>query len=188
MAAGTGSDSQLNPTASVILGMLSFGPKSGYEIKAFVDRSTRFFWAASYGQIYPELKRLSDAGLITGADASQGGRRRTVYELTQSGRDRLLDWLGTPPGTFEMRHEGMLKMFFADALSQRERVERLRDMQRVHAEKLAALRAIEPAAAQSPESSPYLVLRFGIGFNEWAVDWCEREAVALEDRLTERTG
>ena len=42
------------------------GPKSGYEIKGLVDRSTRFFWAASYGQIYPELRRLSDAGLIEG--------------------------------------------------------------------------------------------------------------------------
>ena len=32
---------------------------SGYEIKALVDKSTRFFWAASYGQIYPELQRLA---------------------------------------------------------------------------------------------------------------------------------
>jgi DNA-binding PadR family transcriptional regulator len=188
MAAAPEADPQLSPTGSVILGMLSFGPKSGYEIKGFVDRSTRFFWAASYGQIYPELRRLADGGLITGADAPQGGRRRTVYELTEAGRARLLEWLGAPPVTFEMRHEGMLKMFFADALTPGERVERLRDLQRVHAEKVAALRAIEPAAAQAPDSSPYLVLRFGIGFNEWAVEWCEREAAALEDRLTERTG
>ncbi len=76
---------ELSPTAYVILGMLSFGPKSGYEIKGLVDKSTRFFWAASYGQIYPELKRLAAAGLVTGADASQGGRRRTVYELTDEG-------------------------------------------------------------------------------------------------------
>ena len=66
---------ELSPTAKVILGMLSFGPKSGYEIKALVDRSTRFFWAASYGQIYPELKRLAEAGLIEGTDAPQGDRR-----------------------------------------------------------------------------------------------------------------
>ena len=43
----------LNPTSYVILGMLGMRPMCGYEIKAFVDKSTRFFWAASYGQIYP---------------------------------------------------------------------------------------------------------------------------------------
>jgi DNA-binding PadR family transcriptional regulator len=177
----------LGPTTSVILGMLSFGPKSGYEIKAFVDRSTRFFWAASYGQIYPELRRLSEAGLITGTDAPQGERRRTVYELTPSGRAALLAWLETPPVTYEMRHEGMLKLFFADALPHRERVERLLDLGRVHAEKVATLRVIEEAASKAPDSSPYLVLRFGIAFNEWAAEWCNREAAVLESRLTERT-
>ncbi|HEX3804029.1 MAG TPA: PadR family transcriptional regulator, partial [Solirubrobacteraceae bacterium] len=72
----------LSPTAYVILGMVSEQPRSGYEIKATVDGTTRFFWAASYGQIYPELKRLAEAGLVVGSDAPTGGRRRTVYEIT----------------------------------------------------------------------------------------------------------
>ena len=53
---------ELSATAKVILGMLAARPRSGYEIKQLVDNSARFFWAASYGQIYPELKRLEDAG------------------------------------------------------------------------------------------------------------------------------
>ena len=53
---------ELSKTAYVILGMLRLGKRTGYEIKSRVDVSTRFFWAASYGQIYPELKRLEDAG------------------------------------------------------------------------------------------------------------------------------
>ena len=63
---------ELSPTARVILGMLGFEPMSGYEIKNFVDHSTRFFWAASYGQIYPELRRLAEAGLIEGEAQSPG--------------------------------------------------------------------------------------------------------------------
>ena len=62
---------ELSPTAYVILGMVSREPRSGYEIKAAVDSTTRFFWAASYGQIYPELKRLSEAGLVEGVDSSR---------------------------------------------------------------------------------------------------------------------
>ena len=53
---------ELSKTAYVILGMLRTRAHTGYEIKSIVDHSTRFFWAASYGQIYPELKRLEAAG------------------------------------------------------------------------------------------------------------------------------
>ncbi len=78
-----------NAVTPVILGLISLGPRSGYEIKATVDRSTRFFWAASYGQIYPELRRLERDGLIEGEDAPNGARPRRVYRLTQAGRDEL---------------------------------------------------------------------------------------------------
>src|SRR5215210_891064 len=55
---------EANAITPVVLGLLRHGPRSGYDIKVAVDGSTRFFWAASYGQIYPELKRLEGARLI----------------------------------------------------------------------------------------------------------------------------
>src|SRR5204862_4703199 len=106
---------ELSPTAYVILGMLSWRPMSGYEIKSLVDKSTRFFWAASYGQIYPELRRLSAAGLIEGKAEPRGGRRRNLYRLTNDGRRELRAWLNADPHVFELRDEGLLKLFFADA-------------------------------------------------------------------------
>ena len=51
---------ELTATGRVILGMLASGRRTGYDIKAFVDRTTRYFWAASYGQIYPELRKRYD--------------------------------------------------------------------------------------------------------------------------------
>src|SRR3954451_2654391 len=174
---------EFNPTAYVILGMLAWAPRSGYDIKAHVDRSTRFFWAASYGQIYPELRRLSDAGLIEGTEEPQGGRPRTVYRLTEDGEAALQAWLGSPPEVFEMRHEGMLKVFFADALPPRERVQRLRDMEVQHRAKVVALREVEAGADKDPASSAYTVLRFGIAFNEWVADWCEGAAGDLDEQF-----
>ena len=79
----------LSPTGRVILGMLGLWPMSGYEIKSLVDHSTRFFWAASYGQIYPELRKLAEAGLIEGEEQAQGDRKRTVHTLTPAGREAL---------------------------------------------------------------------------------------------------
>jgi PadR family transcriptional regulator AphA len=172
---------ELSPTAYVILGMTLKEPRSGYEIKAAVDGSTRFFWAASYGQIYPELKRLSEAGLVVGSEVPTGGRRRTVYAITADGEEELRAWLRKPPSTFEMREEGLLKLFFADALPREEAVGILRAMR---AHRLAVrdqLRAMEPAAEEKGDPFPLLVLGSGIEFTEWFADWCDR----TESRLLE---
>jgi DNA-binding PadR family transcriptional regulator len=176
---------ELSPTAYVVLGMVRSQARSGYEIKAMVDKTTRFFWAASYGQIYPELKRLADAGLVTGVDSPTGGRRRTVYEITADGEEELRAWLRQPPSTFEMRDEGLLKLFFADALEPQEAVEILRAMRANREAGNRQLRAMEPAAAEKESPYPLSVLRGGIEFTEWFADWCarmEEEILAAAER------
>src|SRR6266566_6201185 len=101
-------DVELSPTGRVILGMIAFGKRTGYDIKTFVDRTTRYFWAASYGQIYPELKRLEDQGLVRGRPEPAGGRARTVYELTDQGTAALEHWLASGEDQlYELRDEGM---------------------------------------------------------------------------------
>jgi PadR family transcriptional regulator, regulatory protein AphA len=167
---------ELSSTAYVILGTLAWGPSSGYDVKAVVDRSVRFFWTASYGQIYPELGRLSEAGLVKGAPEPKSGRRRTVYRITAAGRRALADWLAQEPQVFETRDEGLLKLFFADAAPATAAAS-LDAKRRYHEEKLKQLRAIE--ATGRAEGAPLLVLRFGLESSEWMVDWCTREAERL---------
>jgi DNA-binding PadR family transcriptional regulator len=174
---------ELTPTAYVILGMVSREARSGYEIKAAVDDSTRFFWAASYGQIYPELKRLSEAGLVEGVDASRGERKRTVYAITDAGMAALADWLRQPPQTSEMREEGLLKLFFADVLPPEDAIATLRVMRERRLELVARLRGMEPMTLEKDPFS-LMVLQGGIEFNEWFADWCER----MEERLLDAAG
>jgi PadR family transcriptional regulator AphA len=176
---------ELSSTAYVILGMLRRGPRTGYEIKAAVDDSTRFFWAASYGQIYPELKQLAEAGLVKGESSPQGGRKRTVYTLTPAGRKELRRWLKQPPETFELRDEGLLKLFFAGGASPESAAAALAAKRRYHEDKIAQLRAIEPLARDSSDPYPYMVLRHGIELSDWTVDWCKRAERELS-RTTER--
>ena len=167
---------ELSPTAYVILGMLAWRPMSGYDIKAIVDHSTRFFWAASYGQIYPELRRLAEAGLVAGEAEAGSGRRRTAFTLTANGREALRLWLAQEPSTFEQRDEALLKLFFSAAAP--ETAAATLDAKRAyHEDKLKRLREIE--ATGNAEGFTELVLRYGIESSEWMVDWCEREAARL---------
>jgi PadR family transcriptional regulator, regulatory protein AphA len=162
----------LNATAYVILGMLARGPMSGYDIKAMVDRSTRFFWAASYGQIYPELRRLAEAGLVEGVAQEEGGRRRTVHTLTGEGRDALEEWLAEPPQTFETRDEGLLKLFFASAAPETADAT-LAAKQGYHEAMVERLREIEGMG--KAQGFGLSVLRYGIECHSWMASWCERE-------------
>ena len=178
---------ELSSTAYVILGLLRIQPMSGYEIKAFVDRSTRFFWAASYGQIYPELRRLAEAGLIEGSSKPSGGRKRTEYRLTPAGRKELREWLRIPPEVYETRDEGLLKLFFADA-DPASGATAVRAKRAYHAEKLEQLRRIEPRAKAGPNRFPELVARHGIEHSEFGIDWSDRVLADLErEERTEKT-
>jgi len=173
---------ELTATGRVILGMLASGRRTGYDIKAFVDRTTRYFWAASYGQIYPELKRLEGQGLVRGRSEPSGGRARTAYELTEAGAAALRRWLESDAETvYELRDEGMLKLFFSDA-APAERMQIIRGMRERAERALAHLRSMEPHASAGPTGS-YLTLQLGIGHSESTIDWCK----ATERRLAAET-
>src|SRR5436305_30825 len=135
---------ELSATGRVILGMIALGKQTGYDIKQLVDNSTRFFWAASYGQIYPELKRLEQQGLVRGRSEPSGGRARTVYALTEAGTEALRGWLRSEDEPlYELRDEGMLKLFFSDVAPER-RLENIRAMRLRQERKLAQLEVLEP--------------------------------------------
>jgi DNA-binding PadR family transcriptional regulator len=168
----------------VVLGLLSLSPRSGYDIKTVVDRSTRFFWAASYGQIYPELKRLEREGLIAGEDASNGARGRRVYELTTAGREALHAWLLGTTTTVELRDESLLRLFFADALPREEALQLLEGRKRGHEEYLEILQAIAALPGGKDPDFVDLVLHWGIDFNEWGARWCREQLERLQSQKT----
>jgi DNA-binding PadR family transcriptional regulator len=183
---------ELSATAKVILGMLAARPRSGYEIKQLVDQSARFFWAASYGQIYPELKRLEKAGLVTGSEASQGARQRTMYKLTPEGKRAAREWIEQAPQTLELRDEGLLGLFFAGSINPARTPEIARERAAMAREKAAQLRTIQQlvdgtsekeAPDGEPDAGSLTVLRYGIEMNEWAAEWFDQAAEDIEREL-----
>jgi PadR family transcriptional regulator AphA len=169
------SDLTLTPTARVILGMVRIGRRTGYEIKQLVDVSARFFWTTSYGQIYPELRRLETAGLIRGEANPTGGRSRTVYSLTPAGEAALDAWLSSRDDlVFEMRDEGLLKLFFSEGRRPDELREHLRSVRERSEAVAAQLRTLKPEQDDEPAPGPLMVLEFGIAFNDWLADWWKR--------------
>ena len=174
----------LTPTARVVLGMLRLGKRTGYEIKQLVDVSTRFFWAASYGQIYPELKRLEERGLVESEPQPTGGRARTEYRLTVAGERALDEWLASDAEpAMELRDEALLKIFFSEGRDTEEALRTVRALRAKHERILASLRVIDPDPTD-PDPGPYLTLQYGLGLHDWAIEWCK----TTEERLSGRSG
>jgi DNA-binding PadR family transcriptional regulator len=97
----------------VLLGLLTIGPMSGYDLGQAIRTSVGFFWNESYGQIYPNLKNLAAEGLVTSKMERQKGKPdRHIYAITKKGRERLAAWLAIAPQPEIPRNELLLKLFF----------------------------------------------------------------------------
>jgi PadR family transcriptional regulator, regulatory protein AphA len=170
----------MKPTAVTwaVLGLVALEPKSGYDVKRIVDRSVRHFWAASYGQIYPELRRLEEVGWIEGAAAPRGGRVRRVYRITATGKAALDEWLRAPDTRVELRDESLLRLFFADTMPHEDALELLRWRREGYRGMLAYLRSLDDGQGEDP---PFvdLVYRWGLDYCEWGIEWCNRQEQRL---------
>lgn len=180
-------------TPFTVLGCLAHGPKSGYDVKQFLERTVVHFWSESYGQIYPALRRLEEESLVEGrTEPGERGREKTVYRITEAGRERLAAWLAEPAEPVRPRYEHSLKLFFGHVVGperSRDHVERLRSETR---ERLEAYREGEAElrarleGGDAPEHVPYwlAVLRGGVRYSEMVLDWCD-EVEAILDGVAE---
>jgi DNA-binding PadR family transcriptional regulator len=77
-----------------LLALLEAEPMSGYSLAKFFDLSVAYVWHAPHSQIYPELRRMHEAGLISGHSEARGAHAtKTVYTLTDDGRAELARWV-----------------------------------------------------------------------------------------------
>jgi len=174
-------------TRFVILGVLNtFGPLSGYGVKQMIEQSIDFMWSESYGQLYPELKRLAKDGLVRHvAERRDNPRGRKTFAITGAGRRVLSAWLKKPAAREPVRVEHLVKLFFgraAGAAASRRHVLAAKEGQRMRLEQFAAIRAqIEAGAEATPDFVNWMiVLRSGEMQAEMRVRWAD-EALALLD-------
>ena len=81
-----------------ILGLLHYQDMHGYRLKTHLERNFGHMWSINYGQIYPNLKRMEEEGLVTKKEVAQAGiPDRKLYSITARGRQAFSAWLASPP-------------------------------------------------------------------------------------------
>jgi PadR family transcriptional regulator, regulatory protein AphA len=173
-------------TPNALLGLLSLGPMSGYDIKALIERSIGYFWSESYGQIYPSLKRLAAAGLVEKKTERQKGRPdRHVYSLTAAGRAQLRSWLKVPVTEEVNRNELLLKLFFGERVAPGVSREHVRVCLETHERAVktytAVARQLRKDSANDPQLPYWLMtVNFGRIRSAALVKWAKETLKELE--------
>ena len=103
----------LTTTSYAVLAQLAVHPWSTYELARQRVRYFRYVWPRAESAIYREVKRLAAMELVAATREYVGKRPRTVYSITEAGRQVLREWLATPVSPFAMDFEAMIRLFIA---------------------------------------------------------------------------
>jgi DNA-binding PadR family transcriptional regulator len=181
-----------------ILGLLSREDLSGYDLTGRMRARVGFFWEAGHSQIYPELARLEEGGLVTHRVVEQEDRPdKKVYEITASGLDALKAWVTEPPAPRAARDELVLKAYSLWLVEPGRAVALFREQERIHQERLLEYERIEDwmekewgkdvMRTDSPHFASYAALQRGIIYERGYVEWCRWVAERLaEGQRTKR--
>lgn len=166
-----------------LLGFLSYKPMTGYELKQAFDSTVHIFWNAELSQIYPALKAMERDGLLTmHIEPQQDRPNRKVYELTETGRLALQDWLEQPTALPITKDAFLLKVFFGAVLDPETMRTHLQEQLRQHREQLQyyetstwdSLRDIMQRRPGLPDPNYWvLTLEWALRYERSCIEWCE---------------
>jgi DNA-binding PadR family transcriptional regulator len=177
----------ITTTAACVLGLLELGrppwmagsgsadEMTGWQIyEAAVDSISRF-WNITRSQIYLELARLAEAGLVA-AGEERGPRESRPYHITDAGRQAFRSWLAAwanaDPRDEQLRSPLVLLVFFGDYLPPATLVRTLQEYRLRHQRRVERLRAMQAAIGED-RSLATATVRRGMAYQELMVRWID---------------
>jgi DNA-binding PadR family transcriptional regulator len=171
----------------IILGFLVSKDMSGYDLKQRMERTISNFFDASFGSIYPALKRLEERTLIASREIVENGKYKKIYSIQEEGRDFFMGWLTAPVEFAKTKHDHLVRIFFYDLLTKENAEANLRDLVR-QVEPL--LRELEEYKALFVSMPVYMeqyffqcsTIDYGINYYRFIIGWCNDYIKRLEEK------
>jgi DNA-binding PadR family transcriptional regulator len=172
----------LPKNAYVILGLLSFGEQSGYDLKQLADQSVgHFFCSPVRSQIYSELRRLAELGYAEEREVEQDDRPdKRLYSITGEGLAALRAWLSETPTSIDVtKSHFLLKLFFGKHMDRDDLIAEVEGYQASSLQFLAMLQQIRENCGGEPGTLfTYLTTGLGISHTHANIEWADK-AIAL---------
>lgn len=167
-----------------MLTLLAREPLSGYDIKQQMNTRMGPFWKAGSNQVYPELAKMEEEGLVKIQGLEQHSYRptRKVYEIMDAGLDAVKQWTIDPTEPEIKRDEFLLKAYNSWLVEPDEMKARMAEKKKEHEarlktymDKLEELNGmLDSSNPRDPIASSISVVEFGIQYERMYIDWCEK--------------
>jgi DNA-binding PadR family transcriptional regulator len=154
------------------LGLLAQEPGSGYDLLRHFEKSMANVWPATQSQLYGELNKLADAGLIEVSDL--GARGRKEYRVTSAGRGELQRWVANPQDDPPFRSPRLLRVFLLGEVPQRQAREHMVAMAEHADAEVKRLEALRDSIDWTDGDSLFYgraALEYGLRANAMEADW-----------------
>ena len=160
----------------IILGMVYDVNLTGYDIKKYIENGIGVFYKASYGSLYPALKKLTEKGFLTMYEEPLGGRQKNYYKITNEGKKVFLDWLVLPINVLDGTNTHLAKVYFFDKLPSDIRDRQLLEYEINNEKYLRKLQALENDFDKMENKDCFYyklsTLYYGICITQETLRWC----------------
>lgn len=170
-------------TEYIILGFLMTKSMTGYDIKQNMAISTSNFFDASFGSIYPALKRLLQKQLIEVEEIVEGGKLKKLYSLTNKGKEEFISWLKTPiePSKTNVT-SALCKIFFFDNLSKKEIISLINKYISDLSEFKGNLLRVKEKVLNHGRNFEMLTLDFGLDYYDFIIKWYRNYINSIDNK------
>ena len=177
----------------ILLGLLSYLPMTGYDLKQMIDHSISHFWHAHHSQIYSTLREMEADGLVTSElIEAEGERDRRVYSLTEKGLQEFRTWLDQSMTEMSLIKDDLLVRVFFSAQREKPKVLAELVLQReMHQQKLKLYHTItSEEIARNATEYPQMArdakfwqatLNLGVRYEEAYIDWLNETIQMVEN-------
>jgi DNA-binding PadR family transcriptional regulator len=165
---------------------------TGYNLKKLIEDGIGIFYKASYGSLYPALKKLSSQGLVTITEQPHGNRRRIFYHITEEGRNDFYKWLSEPIDIYEGTNSHLSRVYFFDKLPLEIREQKLMEYEINNKNYLQKLESLEKEFDKMENKDCFYyklsTLYYGICVTQKTIQWCShiRNQNPLRELIEER--
>lgn len=161
----------LNATAASLLGLLAdTGPLTGADLVRTAQTRIGNYWNVTRSQVYRELARLQEGGLVTAGD--RGARDAQPFRVTRAGTKALMSWLATTEPVETIRLGLLVFVAFGRHLPPGRLADLLAEHEAHHRHQLDRYRELDAELRRSG-TDPFVraTLSFGLHYEEGVLRW-----------------
>ncbi|QHI71707.1 PadR family transcriptional regulator [Aminipila terrae] len=160
----------------IILGFLMREEMSGYDLKQWMINCTSYFFDASFGSIYPALKRLEKKGYIKSSEVVESSKFKKIYSITHMGKSHFLTWLEKPIIFSKTKQEHLVYFYFYQYLPKERAILNLKtfiiEVESLLNQLSKEKSDVEESYNVNQYTFLYSTMVYGVNYYQFIINWC----------------